>query len=276
MIPGILAGRKASNALIVKLADALSNNSRDDGSLILTSPFKKDISVNHLSFGYTPDSAVIKDISYTFHNGKSYALVGSSGSGKSTFMNLLMGAYDYTGSITYEDCELKNISEDSLYRAVTFVRQNVFLFNASLKDNITMYSDANENALNNAISSAGLQELVNERGLGYSCGENGSKLSGGERQRVSIARSLLRNSNVLLMDEATSALDTLTAKSVMDSVMNLKQMTRIIITHRLDEDELRRFDEIIVMKDGRIIESGDFCSLMDKKEYFYALFTLNV
>ena len=121
---------------------------------------------------------------------------------------------------------------------------------------------------------AHLTELLQERGENYLCGENGKNLSGGEKQRISIARSLLKRSSVLLADEATAALDAQTAHQVTSDLLDLTGVTRIIVTHGLEESLLRRYDGILVLKDGRIAETGTFDELMEKKGYFYALFTV--
>ena len=126
-----------------------------------------------------------------------------------------------------------------------------------------------------AAALAGLGEFVAERGLDFPCGENGNALSGGERQRVSIARALLRRTPVLLADEATASLDRETAFRVTSSLLDLDGLTRIIVTHSLDEPLLSRFDEILVLRGGRIAEHGSFSSLMARKSYFFSLFTLS-
>ena len=128
--------------------------------------------------------------------------------------------------------------------------------------------------IDEAISRARLDSFVKEKGDGYLCGENGKDLSGGEKQRISIARSLLKKSKVLLADEATSALDADTAFKVTDDILNLSGILRIVITHSLDEILLKRYDEILVLKDGKIEEKGGFDELMAKKGYFYALYTV--
>ena len=114
-----------------------------------------------------------------------------------------------------------------------------------------------------------------EKGDTYLCGENGANLSGGEKQRISIARSLLKKSQILLADEVTAALDKETAYQVSDAILNLEDMTRIVITHALDKSLLQRYDEIITMKNGEIIECGNFDDLMNQKNYFYSLYTIS-
>ena len=203
-------------------------------------------------------------------------LTGSSGSGKSTLLNLIMASNtNYKGNILVDGVELTDISPESLYDMMSLIQQNVFVFNASIKDNVSMFREFPKAELDRAVDKAHLKELISERGENYLCGENGNSLSGGEKQRISIARSLLRKSSVLLVDEATAALDAKTAHEVSDNILDLSDITRIVVTHTLDEAQMKRYDEIIVLKNGEITESGKFDELMARKEYFYALFTVS-
>ena len=274
-IPQALAEIKASKALIEKVAAALDGNIREEG-LESKNEVTTGIAVQNLSFGYEKEKPVLQNINFTFDAGKSYAIVGSSGSGKSTLLNLLMASHsDYSGSICYDDTELHQISSDSLYEIVSVVQQNVFIFNASIRDNITMFSDFPKEEVDRAIELSGLSKLIGERGEDYLCGENGSGLSGGEKQRISIARSLLKKSQLLLVDEATAALDVQTAFQVSNAILNLDGLTRIVITHSLDEKLLERYDCVLTLKNGCIAESGSFAELMERKGYFYSLFTVS-
>ena len=174
---------------------------------------------------------------------------GASGSGKSTLLRLLMaGGSGYGGSIRYDGAELREVSTDSLYELVSLVEQNVFVFDSSIRDNITMFRDFPQEQVDRAVRLSGLQPLIEAKGESYQCGENGANLSGGERQRISIARSLLRQAPVLLVDEATAALDKETAFQVSGAILDLDGLTRIVVTHALDEALLRRYDGILVLK----------------------------
>ncbi len=274
-VPQYLAQCKAAFALMDKLADALEENVREEGlesKIALT----KAVVLKEVSFGYAQEKPVLQHVSFTFEKGKSYAIVGASGSGKSTLLNLLMASYDhYYGSIFYDDTELRQISSESLYEMVSVVQQNVFIFNASIRDNITMFSDFPKSEVDHAIELSGLSMLVAQRGEDYHCGENGRGLSGGEKQRISIARSLLKRSQVLLVDEATAALDVQTAFQVSGAILALKGLTRIVVTHALDENLLKRYDCVLALKNGRIAEHGSFNELMERKGYFYSLFTVS-
>ena len=274
-IPTFLAEYKSAKVLIQKLADALNENIREEGAAdkhYLTNCIK----VQGVSFGYEKEKTVIQGMNFNFNVGKSYAIVGASGSGKSTLLNLLMASHSgYTGTISYDDTELRQISSESLYDMVSVVQQNVFIFNASIRDNITMFSDFPKEEVDRAIELSGLSKLIAERGEDYLCGENGSGLSGGEKQRISIARSLLKKSQVLLVDEATAALDAQTAFQVSNAILDLNELTRIVVTHALDENLLRRYDCVLTLKNGSVTEAGSFDELMEKKGYFYSLFTVS-
>lgn len=274
-LPGELAARKAAVALIDKLAASLENHVRDEGAHI-PNQLETGIALDHVSFGYEADCDILHDITATFEAGKKYAIVGASGSGKSTLLNLLMAGHGtYTGEICYDGQELRQISSESLYDIVSMIQQNVFVFNASIRDNITMFRGFPREEVDRAIELSGLSGLIAERGEDYLCGENGSGLSGGEKQRISIARSLLKKSRVLLVDEATAALDAETASQVSGAILSLEDMTSIVVTHSLEEGLLRQYDCILTMKNGRVAESGDFETLMARQGYFYSLFTVS-
>lgn len=273
-LPGLLACRKAALGLVDKLAAALERSSSREGSETLNR-LENGIRLENVSFAYEPGKTVLHGINAEFEAGRAYALVGGSGSGKSTLLNLLMAAEtNYSGHILADGIELSDISTESLYGTMAAIQQNVFVFNASIKDNVSMFRDFPKTELDEAIARAHLGALIRERGEDYLCGENGSVLSGGEKQRISIARSLLKKSSVLLADEVTAALDAQTAHRVSSDILDLQGITRIVVTHTLEESLLRRYDKIFVLRSGRIEEAGSFADLMANKGYFYALFTV--
>lgn len=273
-VPLLWSNRKAAIALMEKLSDALSENVREEGREKLNG-FSEKIEVKDLTYGYEPESHVLKDLDVQFDAGKSYAIVGGSGSGKSTLLNLLMGSSsNYQGKICIDGVSIKNIESESLYQLMTSVQQNVFVFNDTIRNNVTMFHEFPDKEVTLALERSGLSEFIEKRGEEFVCGENGANLSGGERQRISIARALLRKSPILLVDEATAALDAATARAVSFSILNLVGMTRIVVTHRLEEAILRRYDKILVMKNGTICEQGNFDTLMQQKGQFYSLFQI--
>ena len=274
-LPSLLAARKAARGLIVKLADALEQDeTQPDGVRI--APLTRELRLENVRFSYDGETEILRGVSAVFEAGKAYAIVGASGSGKSTLLNLLTSpGMAYEGSILLDGTELRTVSPESLYETVSLIQQNVFVFNASIRDNVTMFRSFPPEELAQAVRRAQLESLIAERGEGYLCGENGSGLSGGEKQRISIARSLLKHASVLLADEATAALDAQTAHQVTDDILSLSGVTRVIVTHTLEQAALRRCDGILVLKDGRIAESGSFDELMERKGYFYALYTVS-
>jgi len=273
-VPLLWSNRKAAIALMEKLSDALSENVREEGREKLNG-FSEKIEVKDLTYGYEPESPVLKDLDVQFDAGKSYAIVGGSGSGKSTLLNLLMGSSsNYQGEICIDSVSIKNIESESLYQLMTSVQQNVFVFNDTIRNNVTMFHEFSDKEVTLALERSGLSEFIEKRGEDFVCGENGANLSGGERQRISIARALLRKSPIILVDEATAALDAATARAVSFSILNLVGMTRIVVTHRLEEAILRRYDKILVMKNGTICEQGNFDTLMQQKGQFYSLFQI--
>ena len=273
-LPGLLASRKAALGLLGKLAEALEDDAEAGGGTE-RAELRKDIRLENVSFSYDGEKEILHQLSATFEAGKAYAVVGASGSGKSTLLNLLTTAgAEYQGEILFDGTDLRRIAPESLYELTSVIQQNVFVFDASIRDNIAMFREFSEDELDDAIGRAHLSGLLAERGRDYRCGENGKRLSGGEKQRISIARSLLKRASLLLADEATAALDAETARQVTSDLLDLNGVTRIVVTHTLNEALLRRYDGILVMKNGRIEESGRFEELMEKKGYFYALYTV--
>lgn len=274
-IPTCIAERKAAKILVQKIATALNENVSEEKNCQRVE-LHDGITVKNLSFAYEEGKQVLHDVNCNFQPGKKYAVVGASGSGKSTLLNLLMAAYpNYDGEICYDQTEQKEIASDNLYEIESIVQQNVFVFNATIKENVTMFGNFPQEEIDQAIRLSGLSTLIAEKGENYLCGENGSGLSGGEKQRISIARSLLKKSQVLLVDEATSALDKETAFQVSNSILGLDGVTSIVVTHSLDEALLTKYDEIIALKNGSVVESGTFRQLIAKKGYFYSLFTVS-
>lgn len=274
-VPQYWASRKAALGLMDKLAELTAQNQQEQG-VAIPATLRQAITLDHVSFGYEPDKPVLRDVSVQFLAGKTYAIVGGSGSGKSTLLHLLMGASGtYTGSIAVDGTELREVDTHSLYDLMSLIGQDVFLFDDTIHNNLTMFRSFPPEDVADAVERSGLSQLLQAREEDYRCGENGVNLSGGEGQRISIARCLLRKTPVLLLDEATAALDNATAAAVTQSILDLEGTTRIVVTHRLEANLMAQYDEILVLRDGRIQEQGTFADLMDQKGYFYSLFTLS-
>lgn len=274
-LPAILGSRKAAKGLIAKLAAALREGESVGGE-VHHERLEEGICLEDVRFSYDGENEVLHGVTAKLRAGGSYAVVGASGSGKSTLLKLLTAENSgYSGHIRLDGTELSELAPESLYEMMSVIQQNVFVFNASITDNITMFRSFPEDELRSALRCAHLDELIAKRGGDCLCGENGKELSGGEKQRISIARSLLKRSSVLLADEATAALDAQTAHRVTSDILDLDGITRIVVTHSLEESLLRRFDGIVVMRDGRIEELGSFTELMEKRGYFRALYTVS-
>lgn len=270
-----LSNRNAAIKLIERISEEIEKEEEKKEGISLKS-FEKEIEFRNLNFAYDEEQTVLENINLRFEKGKSYAIVGGSGSGKSTLFKLLLGHYkDYQGDLLIDGIQIKDIDLDSLYDQISIIQQDVFLFDSSIKNNITMFRSFDEDKVTNAIEKAGLTALIEEKGEDYSCGEGGKNLSGGEKQRVSIARCLVRETPILLMDEATAALDNTIAHMVESKILSMDNLTRIIVTHRFNEAIMRKYDKIFVMNRGSVIEQGTFDELMEKQGYFYSLYNVS-
>ena len=242
--------------------------------------FDDVISFSNVDFSYpNAEEKIFNHLSLQIKRGEKIAIVGMSGSGKSTLLNLLLRFYDVTsGYISIDNQDLQAISAESLYNLMTIVQQDVYIFDDTLKANITLSQSFTEDDIKKAVQQSGLESYIleNELGLQTLCGENGSNLSGGERQRLSIARALIRKTPILLLDEATSSLDNQLTTEIESSILDIQNLTALVVTHKLNENILKRYDRILFMKAGVIVEDGSFCDLMDRRGEFYKLFELSV
>lgn len=237
--------------------------------------FKQCINVENVKFSYSKDRLALDNINLTFEKNKKYAIVGESGCGKSTLIKMIMRYYTkYEGNIVIDNKNLNSIYSSDLYKNISMIQQNVFMFDDSIKENIKLFSNHSDDEVIKSCDRAGLMGLINRLGNGIDslAGENGNRLSGGEKQRVAIARALINKAKVLILDESTSALDNETAYNLEKSLLELKDLTMIVVTHKLIKSLLISYDEIIVMKDGKVIEIGNFEKLINLKGYFYSLY----
>ena len=238
--------------------------------------FDEVITFSNVDFSYpNTEGRIFNHLSLKIQKGEKIAIVGRSGSGKSTLLNLLLRFYEVTsGHILIDNQDLQDISIESLYNLMTVVQQDVYIFDDTLKANITLNQSFTEYDIKQAVQQSGLESYVleNELGLQVLCGENGSNLSGGQKQRLSIARALIRKTPILLLDEATSSLDNQVTAEIENSILKIQDLTALVVTHKLNELILKKYDRILFMKDGRIVEDGSFDDLMDRKGEFYKLF----
>lgn len=242
--------------------------------------FDDVISFSNVDFSYpNAEEKIFNNLSLQIKKGEKIAIVGMSGSGKSTLFNLLLRFYDVTsGYISIDNQDLQAISAESLYNLMTIVQQDVYIFDDTLKANITLSQSFTEDDIKKAVQQSGLESYIleNELGLQTLCGENGSNLSGGERQRLSIARALIRKTPILLLDEATSSLDNKVTTEIENSILEIQDLTVLVVTHKLNKSMLKKYNRILFMKNGVIVEDGSFDNLMDRKGEFYKLVELSV
>ena len=232
-------------------------------------PFPKDsnIEYNNVSFTYK-DELVLKDINLFIDQNEKMAIVGTSGSGKSTMMNLLVRLYEPTsGEILLEDKNLKEYNLQEIREHIKLVRGNDPLFNMSMKENIMLGDEFSEEEFNKAVKKAKVDKFIDPLDEGYDTivGKRGSKLSDGQRERVAIARALIRNPKVLILDEATSGVDSQTEEEIFEELKEY-DMTLIIISHRLST--IRKADKVVVLKDGEIIGEGTHNELIESSPVY--------
>ncbi|NOX24765.1 MAG: lipid A export permease/ATP-binding protein MsbA [Deltaproteobacteria bacterium] len=222
-------------------------------------PFQSEIEFRRVNFGYTPDTMVLKDINLTVRAGEILAIVGSSGAGKTTLVNLIPRFFEVSsGAILIDGRDLREVSQKSLRHQLAIVSQQTILFNDTVRNNIA-YGDLerSEEEIVAAARAANALDFIEELPQGFDSviGESGARLSGGQQQRLSIARALLKNAPILILDEATSSLDTESEHEVQTALENLmKNRTTFVIAHRLST--IRNADRIVVIQDGSIVEEG--------------------
>ncbi len=238
--------------------------------------FEKNILLDNVSFSYNQSVDALKGLSLELHKNKKYAIVGHSGSGKSTLIKLLTGTYsDYCGNIRFDEAELHTLDIQKLRSMVSVIHQNVYMFSGSILENIILHRNFSESELSCAIEQSGVNSFIQDLpdGLDTFAGENGSHLSGGQRQRVAVARALLQKTPMLILDEGTAAIDKQTAYLIENGLLGHNDLTLISITHNLRSELLSQYDQVIFMRDGRIIDLGSFDELLNRssefREFYY-------
>ena len=272
MQQGIASAERVFSILDVKL------DNKEVDSLIQIKDFQKTIEFKGVSFTYeSGNNPAIQNLNFNITKGEYIALIGESGAGKSTTIDLLMRFYDPTkGTILLDGVDLKTISKKSLRTHIGIVPQDIILFNDTIKNNISYgFDNANIDDIKDAAKAANALDFINELPDGFDTiiGERGAKLSGGQKQRLSIARAIFKNPQILILDEATSSLDSESEQKVKNAIDNLvKDRTVIVIAHRLST--IINSDKILVFEKGQIIDSGKHDSLIEESEVYQKLYNL--
>lgn len=266
---------KASYKRFEEFLDLKDDNQLRNGDAIHTDIW--EISIKNLSFQYE-ERKIIDDLSLFIKRGQKIAFVGESGSGKSTVIKILLGLLKYNqGEIYLGDMELSGICLNNLYDRVSYISQDVPVFDGTIKENLVFEKNVSEEQMLDALREVQLSHLVENlaEGLDTEIGEKGTCLSGGEKQRLAFARLWFENPELVVLDEATSAMDNLTEENVMKSVMQkMKDKTVIAIAHRLNS--IAGFDRIILFREGKIVGQGTFEELLHTDSYFKELYNANV
>lgn len=269
----LVKGMKEVNSKLLSII----NESKEKKDTVKLENFKKEIELKDITFAYNEDRNALDGLSVRFEKDKKYAIVGRSGSGKSTLLKLLLGYYDdFDGEISFDGHNYDKLDKNSINNQMSIIHQNVYMFDKTLKENIILGKDFRGEVLEKALEDSGVSEFLTAlpKGVDSEIGENGNNLSGGQKQRVAIARSLIQNTPILLLDEGTSALDSKTAFEIEDTLLNIEDLTVITVTHKLIDSILKRYDEIIVMDNGNVVEKGSFDELINNKGEFYNLYTI--
>ena len=266
---------KASYKRFEEFLDLKDDNQLRNGNAINTDI--GEIAIKNLSFQYE-ERKIIDDLSLFIKRGQKIAFVGESGSGKSTVIKILLGLLKYNqGEICLGDMELSGICLNNLYDKVSYISQDVPVFDGTIKENLVFEKNVSKEQMLDALSEVQLSHLVENlaEGLDTEIGEKGTCLSGGEKQRLAFARLWFENPELVILDEATSAMDNLTEENVMKSVMQkMKDKTVIAIAHRLNS--IAGFDRIILFREGKIVGQGTFEELLHTDSYFKELYNANV
>ncbi|MBQ4822605.1 ABC transporter ATP-binding protein [Aquimarina sp. MMG016] len=269
---------RSGNAAADRVLEILDTISplKDKPDALEKNGFNSDVSFNNISFKYE-DEYVLKDFSLKIEKGKTVALVGQSGSGKSTIANLVTRFYDVNkGDISIDGENIKDLSKKSLRHLMGLVTQDSILFNDTVKNNILLgKEDASDEEIIDALNIANAWEFVKDlpKGIDTNIGDSGGKLSGGQKQRLSIARAVLKNPPIMILDEATSALDTESERLVQDALEKMMQnRTSIVIAHRLST--IQKADAIVVMQKGEIVEQGTHQELLAKDGMYKKLVSM--
>lgn len=272
-IPSIIIEMKSVKPAINNIQKYICENEYEKKENVTQDVFNS-LSFEHVSFKLIgAREFIVEDINISFEKGKKYAIIGNSGSGKTTLLKLILGFYkNFEGNILINNENLKNKPLKQWRRNITVVEQDIFLFNDSIQYNICFAKENPYVNLFDLINLVGLKDfiLAKEENIDYVIDEHGANISGGEKKRLAMARALYKQSKIILADEPTSGLDATNAKRIEDILINCERMV-INVTHNLDKEVLQKYDEIICMRNGRIVGIGDYETLYTRNSYFYKL-----
>ncbi len=245
-IPEIIANIAVSRPIVSRFKSILAAESVDGEET--KTEFKSRLELKNVSFSYN-EKEILRDITFTVEKGKKYALIGNNGSGKTTLIRIMTGLIrDYKGEVLYDDLALPCISRESVSKLVSVVSQDVFLFNDTVRNNVTLFDQSySEKQIKRALAEAGLLEIVESlpNGLDTIVEENGKNFSGGEKQRISLARAFLLKRPILILDEGTSAIDSISGANIEDELLRDSELTLVLITHDVSAEHLRLFDAVL-------------------------------
>ncbi len=268
-ISGMQRGKASADRIFALMDTPMAVQDAPDA--VIAKEFRQSIELKNISFEYISGIEVLKNVSLSIPKGQTVALVGSSGSGKSTIADLVPRFFDVTkGQILVDGVDVRKLTQHSLRDLMGIVTQESILFNDTIFNNIAFGSNATQQQIEEAARIANAHEFITQTSHGYQTfiGDRGGKLSGGQRQRISIARAILKNPPILILDEATSALDTESEKLVQEALTRLmKNRTTLVIAHRLST--IQHADQILVLQQGRIIEQGTHAELLEQEEGMY-------
>lgn len=241
-------------SIFERIDDSLKNHDNYEETIELDS-FDNDIEFNGVSFSYG-ENEILKDVNLNLRKGEKYLVVGPSGGGKSTLLRLLRKYFNPTkGEISIDGRNLKDIKKRSYFKNISNIEQQVFLFEDTLKNNLTLYKDYDEDEINLAIDRAGLRSFVDEleNGLNTMIYDNGKNISGGEKARVAIARGLLTNSDIIFLDEAFASLDAKVAREIENTLLNLKGVTIVNVSHVIFEETKDKYNRVLIVKNKAVV-----------------------
>ncbi|MCD8329926.1 MAG: ABC transporter ATP-binding protein/permease [Lachnospiraceae bacterium] len=247
---------RASGGIYRDVAELLAGvDGEEETGLQEKSSFERDITLRDVSFSYGEGEPVLRHVNLTLEKNHKYAVVGASGSGKSTLVKLLLNYFpDYSGEICLDGCAYRDIRSESFQRLFSITQQNIFLFDGTIRENLTLFQPISEKEVERAVRFSGLERFLRENraSLDTQISENDAQLSGGERQSIAIARALLMRKSILIFDEATASLDRETAADILSQVLSIPDLTCIVVTHKLREVDPGLYDAVLEVRDGEV------------------------